>query len=160
MKRVIRKIIVIDEEKCNGCGLCAAACHEGAIGMVNGKARLLREDYCDGLGDCLPACPAGAISFEEREAAPYDAAAVAAAKAGAAHTHPAGGCPSAAARTLRPASAPAGETRMESQLVNWPVQIQLLPCARRTCRVRTCSSPRTARRSPMPTCTRTSCAGA
>lgn len=78
MKRVIRKIIVIDEEKCNGCGLCAAACHEGAIGMVNGKARLLREDYCDGLGDCLPACPAGAISFEEREAAPYDAAAVAA----------------------------------------------------------------------------------
>ena len=127
MKRVIRKIIVIDEEKCNGCGLCAAACHAGAIGMVNGKARLLREDYCDGLGDCLPACPAGAISFEEREAAPYDAAAVAAAKAGAAHAHPAGGCPSAAARTLRPASAPAGETRMESQLVNWPVQIQLLP---------------------------------
>lgn len=127
MKRVIRKIIVIDEEKCNGCGLCAAACHEGAIGMVNGKARLLREDYCDGLGDCLPACPAGAISFEEREAAPYDAAAVAAAKAGAAHAHPAGGCPSAAARTLRPASAPAGEARMESQLVNWPVQIQLLP---------------------------------
>ena len=127
MKRVIRKIIVIDEEKCNGCGLCAAACHEGAIGMVNGKARLLREDYCDGLGDCLPACPAGAISFEEREAAPYDAAAVAAAKAGAAHAHPAGGCPSAAARTLRPASAPAGETRMERQLVNWPVQIQLLP---------------------------------
>ena len=127
MKRVIRKIIVIDEEKCNGCGLCAAACHEGAIGMVNGKARLLREDYCDGLGDCLPACPAGAISFEEREAAPYDAAAVAAAKAGAAHAHPAGGCPSAAARTLRPASAPAGEARMESQLVNWTVQIQLLP---------------------------------
>ena len=127
MKRVIRKIIVIDEEKYNGCGLCAAACHEGAIGMVNGKARLLREDYCDGLGDCLPACPAGAISFEEREAAPYDAAVVAAAKAGAAHAHPAGGCPSAAARTLRPASAPAGETRMESQLVNWPVQIQLLP---------------------------------
>ena len=127
MKRVIRKIIVIDEEKCNGCGLCAAACHEGAIGMVGGKASLLREDYCDGLGDCLPACPAGAISFEEREAAPYDAAAVAAAKAGAAHAHPAGGCPSAAARTLRPASAPAGEARMESQLVNWPVQIQLLP---------------------------------
>ena len=127
MKRVIRKIIVIDEEKCNGCGLCAAACHEGAIGMVNGKARLLREDYCDGLGDCLPACPAGAISFEEREAAPYDAAAVAAAKASAAYAHPAGGCPSAAARTLRPASAPAGEARMESQLVNWPVQIQLLP---------------------------------
>ena len=124
---MIRKIIKIDEERCNGCGLCAGACHEGAIGMVNGKAKLLRDDYCDGLGDCLPACPTGAISFEEREAAPYDAAAVAAAKAGAAHAHPAGGCPSAAARTLRPASAPAGEARMESQLVNWPVQIQLLP---------------------------------
>ena len=71
-----RKIIRIDEEACNGCGLCASACHEGAIGIVGGKARLLREDYCDGLGDCLPACPAGAITFEEREAAAYDAEAV------------------------------------------------------------------------------------
>ena len=71
-----RRIIRIDEEKCNGCGLCADACHEGAIGMIEGKAKLLREDYCDGLGDCLPACPAGAISFEEREAAPYDEKAV------------------------------------------------------------------------------------
>ena len=71
-----RRIIHIDEEKCNGCGLCADACHEGAIGMIEGKAKLLREDYCDGLGDCLPACPAGAISFEEREAAPYDEKAV------------------------------------------------------------------------------------
>ena len=77
---MIRKIITINEEKCNGCGLCADACHEGAIGMVDGKARLLREDYCDGLGDCLPACPVGAISFEEREAPAYDADAVAAAK--------------------------------------------------------------------------------
>ena len=71
-----RRIIHIDEEKCNGCGLCAAACHEGAIGMIDGKARLLREDYCDGLGDCLPACPTGAIRFEEREAPAYDHAAV------------------------------------------------------------------------------------
>ena len=75
-----RKIITIDESKCNGCGLCANACHEGAIGMVNGKAKLLRDDYCDGLGDCLPACPTDAITFEEREAAEYDAEAVAAHK--------------------------------------------------------------------------------
>ena len=77
---MIRNIITIDEEKCNGCGLCAAACHEGAIGMVDGKAKLLREDYCDGLGDCLPACPMNAISFEEREALAYNEAAVLAAK--------------------------------------------------------------------------------
>ena len=77
---MIRKIIEINEEKCNGCGACAVACHEGAIGMVNGKAKLLRDDYCDGLGDCLPACPTGAISFVEREAAAYDEAAVLAAK--------------------------------------------------------------------------------
>ena len=75
---MIRKIIKIDEEKCNGCGACAAACHEGAIEMINGKARLTREDYCDGLGDCLPACPVDAISFEEREAPAYDEAAVSA----------------------------------------------------------------------------------
>lgn len=73
---MIRTVIEINEEKCNGCGLCAKACHEGAIGMVNGKAKLLRDDYCDGLGDCLPACPTGAITFVKREAAAYDAAAV------------------------------------------------------------------------------------
>ena len=73
---MIRKIIEINEEKCNGCGLCAKACHENAIGMVNGEAKLLRDDYCDGLGDCLPTCPTGAITFVEREAAAYDEAAV------------------------------------------------------------------------------------
>ena len=77
---MIRKIIKIDENKCNGCGACASACHEGAIEMVNGKAKLTRENYCDGLGDCLPACPTNAISFEEREAPAYDEAAVLASK--------------------------------------------------------------------------------
>lgn len=96
---MIRKIITIDEEKCTGCGACANACHEGAIGMVNGKAKLLRDDYCDGLGDCLPACPADAISFTEREAACYDAKAVEA----------------------------AGGHSGGSKIGNWPVQIKLAP---------------------------------
>ena len=101
---MIRRIITIDEEKCNGCGLCADACHEGAIGIVDGKAKLLREDYCDGLGDCLPSCPMNAISFEEREAPAYNEAAVLAAK--------------------KEKSAP---RNVPGQLRNFPVQIKLLP---------------------------------
>ena len=131
-----RKIIKIDQEKCNGCGLCAAACHEGAIGMVEGKAHLLREDYCDGLGDCLPACPTGAITFEVREAPAYDAAAVEAAKA--AKAAKAGGplpcgCPGSQSRSIQrtpcaaPAAAAAPAAPEESQLSQWPVQIKLVP---------------------------------
>lgn len=120
---MIRKIIKIDEEKCNGCGLCAAACHEGAIGMAGGKAKLLREDYCDGLGDCLPACPANAISFETREAPAYDAAAVARAKA---QTLPCG-CPSAQSKKIERRSAPETANEARSELSQWPVQIKLVP---------------------------------
>lgn len=121
---MVRRIIEINEEKCNGCGLCAKACHEGAIGMVDGKAKLLRDDYCDGLGDCLPACPTGAISFVEREAAAYDEAAVLAAKKQGACSS--SGCPGSAAKALQPQAAPV-QTAMESQLRQWPVQIKLVP---------------------------------
>ena len=122
---MIRRIITIDREKCNGCGLCADACHEGAIGMVDGKAALLRENYCDGLGDCLPACPTGAISFEEREAPAYDEAAVLAAKKAKEATLPCG-CPGTECRTAEP-TAPAADTEVPSQLRNFPVQIKLAP---------------------------------
>ena len=107
---MIRRIITIDQDKCNGCGLCAKACHEGAIGMVDGKATLLREDYCDGLGDCLPACPTGAITFEEREAPAYNEAAVLAAKV--------------QKQTSDDAGAP-----VPGQLRNFPIQIKLAPPA-------------------------------
>ena len=129
---MIRRIIHIDEEKCNGCGACAAACHESAIGMVDGKAKLLRDDYCDGLGDCLPACPTGAITFVEREAAAYDEEAVLAnqrKKAGenkSAH-HMCGGCPGSRMRQMKRETTAPTENKMESQLQQWPVQIKLVP---------------------------------
>ena len=129
-----RKIIEIDESKCNGCGACARACHEGAIGMVNGKAKLLRDDFCDGFGDCLPQCPTGAITFVEREAAAYDEKAVAAAKQTKQATPPTGGCPGLRLQTLKPktsvvaASTVADSpTNAPSQLAQWPCQIRLVP---------------------------------
>lgn len=133
---MIRKIIKINEEKCNGCGACAVACHEGAIQMVDGKAKLIRDDYCDGLGDCLPACPTNAISFEEREALPYDEAAVKAAQVVKMikenNAQPGVlpcGCPGTQSKAIKrettceaPAAAP-----VTSQLSQWPVQIKLVP---------------------------------
>lgn len=128
---MIRKIIEIDKEKCNGCGLCAHACHEGAIGMVDGKATLLRDDYCDGLGNCLPVCPTGAISFVEREAAAYDEAAVQANMQAnmQAKSQPHTGCPGSMARSMEraPVNQPASFIPMPSQLRQWPVQIKLAP---------------------------------
>ena len=126
-----RQIIEIDENKCNGCGACANACHEGAIGMVDGKAKLLRDDYCDGFGDCLPHCPTGAITFVEREAAAYDEAAVQKNKQqkAAASTPVHTGCPGTRMQMLnRNASSPsAPATHMASALAQWPCQIKLAP---------------------------------
>ena len=144
---MIRRIITIDEEKCSGCGLCASACHEGAIGMVNGKAKLLHEHYCDGLGDCLPACPENAISFEEREAPAYDEAAVLAAKAAKKEPLPCG-CPGTVCQTIEH-DEPVSEVSMPGQLSNFPVQIKLVaPEMRLTLTEPTFSSPRTVRPTP------------
>ncbi len=128
-KNMKRKIIKIDTEKCNGCGACAIACHEGAIEMINGKAVLTREDYCDGLGDCLPACPVDAISFEEREAPAYDEEAVRAAKLQKFGAKPACSCPGTQSKAIRrEASTPIGKAAsVSSQLSQWPCQIKLVP---------------------------------
>nr|WP_315022329.1 4Fe-4S binding protein [uncultured Aminipila sp.] len=128
---MIRKIIKIDTEKCNGCGLCAEACHEGAIAMVEGKAKLIRDDYCDGLGDCLPVCPTNAISFEAREAAAYDEEAVIAKKSANQSALPCG-CPGTQSKAFnRNESAASNITEshapIASQLTQWPLQIKLVP---------------------------------
>lgn len=126
-----RRIIEIDREKCNGCGACAAACHEGAIAMVDGKAALMRDDYCDGLGDCLPACPTGAISFVEREAAAYDEQAVLAHKQEKMRAEGKSlpcGCPGSRSRRIEHTDG--GEAPLReavSRLAQWPVQIKLAP---------------------------------
>lgn len=125
---MIRKIIKIDKEKCNGCGACAAACHEGAISMVNGKAVLTREDYCDGLGDCLPACPTGAITFEERDVPAYDEQAVKRAKAIKEAAKLPCGCPGTNSKVIsRDDTDIAVKTNVTSKLSQWPVQIKLVP---------------------------------
>ena len=132
---MVRKIIHIDEEKCNGCGLCAEACHEGAIDIVDGKAKLMRENFCDGFGDCLPNCPTGAITFEEREAPAYDEAAVKKAQEAKKmedmkHVHHEGGCPGS--RMMQFAhneddNSPVTTTKSVSRLAQWPCQIKLVP---------------------------------
>lgn len=131
---MIRKIIQINEEKCNGCGACAKACHEGAIAMIEGKARLMRDDYCDGLGDCLPTCPTGAIAFIEREASPYNEKAVMQNKQKKLQeqgtTLPCG-CPGSQSKAMEHSACQEPQVRpipaVQSQLSQWPVQIKLVP---------------------------------
>ena len=128
-----RRIIEINRDKCNGCGACAKACHEGAIAMVDGKAKLMRDDYCDGLGDCLPTCPTGAITFVEREAAAYDEQAVLKNKQKKMREEGIslpGGCPGMRMKTFRqeePAGMEAAPAVSRSRLSQWPVQIKLVP---------------------------------
>ena len=125
---MVRQIIKINEDECSGCGLCAEACHEGAIAMVDGKAKLIRDDYCDGLGNCLPICPAGAITFEEREAAAYDEDAVK--ENQAKQPEPlACGCPGTNARAISHSASEQSATpgHTVSELRQWPVQIKLVP---------------------------------
>ena len=126
---MIRRIIKINEEKCNGCGACAAACHEGAIEMIDGKASLIREDYCDGLGDCLPTCPTGAITFEEREAEEYNEAAVLNAKSEKAPKTLPCGCPGTNSKVIKRENVSLGKTVdfVRSELSQWPCQIKLVP---------------------------------
>ena len=132
---MLRQIIKIDKDKCNGCGLCVTACKEGAIGLVDGKAELLRDDYCDGLGNCLPVCPTGAISFEEREAAAFDEEAVLKSTTQSAAEPLACGCPGTHSKVIeRKETAPAAQVQTQtqtqifgSQLAQWPVQIKLVP---------------------------------
>jgi len=128
---MLRKIIEIDQEKCNGCGLCAEACHEGAIGMINGKATLLRDDYCDGLGDCLPVCPTDAIAFVEREAAAFDKAAVEKNMMNKQGEELPCGCPGSQSKSIHRNDDQVATTvtaqAMKSQLRQWPVQIKLAP---------------------------------
>lgn len=124
---MIRRIIEIDEERCNGCGICAEACHEGAIAVIDGKAKLIRDDYCDGLGDCLPACPVNAISFVEREALAYDKEAV---KANMASKKAVSACPGSMSKTIsrnENQSEQLNTPEVCSQLMQWPVQIKLAP---------------------------------
>ena len=131
---MIRKIIKIDEEKCNGCGLCAGACHEGAIDIIDGKAKLVRENFCDGFGDCLPGCPTGAITFEEREAPEYDEKAVQEAKEKKKmdemkHVHHEDGCPGHKTMQFEQNTndTPVQNIRPVSRLGQWPCQIKLVP---------------------------------